>query len=557
MINKKEEIAMNLLELQDASLVEKTNLTRKLTLGGVTKAYPVYRVRLDLLYYNDQNDRIATWITQYKSDPENAAFDTLDREQYNKTIEGFIIASNPAAMEKTKNNIALVNQREPGVVLADGRIIDGNRRFTCLRLLHAEDPAFNYFETVILEAAVQEDHKQIKMLELAIQHGEEQRVDYNLIDLAIGAYHDIVETGLLTIDEYVESTGMSVSEIKRRLEIAQLIIDFLAFMGVPGQYHVAREMQVFSVFNELVPLLRRCETEQAREELRRSVFNNTMMKTFIDQRKYMRDLKAMMDSGLYSSYIKKQNKIAEELEEKKAEAGITTKKELDEFVKRNEDAAEELQISMERSLLQTKKSQARNRPSQIVGKSISMLKDIDTGVFDKLTPAEREKLQTQLGKLSSAVSMMADDVTDGAAPVPEKSVPEAAEATPAPAAVKQLRPAACRPNEPMVYSLNPEQTINTLSFSQRFSMLRYLDSQPSEVHCIVGFVNERNEELCQPQEITISDGEATKVNFALNASVSSLSECWLVIRFAIDAPDEVRLKMRFNVKIAFDLEFDF
>lgn len=548
---------MNLLELQDASLVEKTNLTRKLTLGGVTKAYPVYRVRLDLLYYNDQNDRIATWITQYKSDPENAAFDTLDREQYNKTIEGFIIASNPAAMEKTKNNIALVNQREPGVVLADGRIIDGNRRFTCLRLLHAENPAFNYFETVILEASVQEDHKQIKMLELAIQHGEEQRVDYNLIDLAIGAYHDIVETGLLTIDEYAESTGMSVSEIKRRLEIAQLIIDFLAFMGVPGQYHIAREMQIFAGFYELPPLLRRCETEQAREELKRSVFNNTMMKTFNDQRKYIRDLKAMMDSGLYSSYIKKQNKIAEDLEEKKAKAGITTKKELDEFVKRNEDAAEELQISMERSLLQTKKSQARNRPSQIVGKSISMLKDIDTGVFDKLTPAEREKLQTQLGKLSSAVSMMADDVTDGAAPVPEKNVSETAEATPAPAAVKQLRPAACRPDEPMVYSLNPEQTINTLSFSQRFSMLRYLDSQLSEIHCIVGFVNERNEELCSPQEITISDGEATKVNFALNASVSSLSECWLVIRFAADAPDEVRLKMQFNVKIAFDLEFDF
>mgnify|MGYP000083143935 FL=1 len=557
MINKKEEIAMNLLELQDTSLVEKTSLSRKLTLGGITKAYPVYRVRLDLLYYNDQNDRIATWITQYKSDPQNAAFDTLDREQYNKTIEGFIIASNPAAMEKTKNNIALVNQREPGVVLADGRIIDGNRRFTCLRLLHAEEPAFNCFETVILEASVQEDHKQIKMLELAIQHGEEQRVDYNLIDLAIGAYHDIVETGLLTIDEYAESTGMSVSEIKRRLEIAQLIIDFLAFMGVPGQYHVAREMQVFSVFNELVPLLRRCETEQAREELRRSVFNNTMMKTFNDQRKYIRDLKAMMDSGLYSSYIKRQNRIAEELEEKKTEAGITTKKDLDEFVKRNEDTAEDMQISMERSLLQTKKSQARNRPSQIVGKSLSMLKDIDTGVFDKLTPAEREKLQTQLGKLSSAVSLITDDVTDGATPVPEKSIPEAAEATPAPSVVKQLRPAACRPDEPLVYSLNPQRTINTLSFSQQFSMLRYLDSQPSEVHCVVGFVNERNEELCSPQEITISDGEATKVNFALNASVSSLSECWLVIRFAADAPDEVRLKMRFNVKIAFDLEFDF
>ena len=59
---------MNLLEIFDESIVAKTTLSRKLTLGGVTKAYPVYRVRLDKLFYNDQNDRIATWITQYKND---------------------------------------------------------------------------------------------------------------------------------------------------------------------------------------------------------------------------------------------------------------------------------------------------------------------------------------------------------------------------------------------------------------------------------------------------------------------------------------------------------
>ena len=59
---------MNLLEIRDESIVSKTTLTRKLTLGGVTKAYPVYKVHLDYLFYNDQNDRIATWITQYKND---------------------------------------------------------------------------------------------------------------------------------------------------------------------------------------------------------------------------------------------------------------------------------------------------------------------------------------------------------------------------------------------------------------------------------------------------------------------------------------------------------
>ena len=131
---------MNLLEIKDLSLVEKTSATRKLTLGKETKAYPVYKVRLDQLFYNDRNDRIATWITQYKNDSSNTDFAKLSREEYNRIIERFIIQSNPQAITKTKNNIALVNQREAGVVLADGRIIDGNRRYTCLRLLHGENP---------------------------------------------------------------------------------------------------------------------------------------------------------------------------------------------------------------------------------------------------------------------------------------------------------------------------------------------------------------------------------------------------------------------------------
>ena len=64
---------MNLLKegiLQQA--VVKTTLTRKLTVDGLTKPYPVYKVRLDWLFYNDQNDRIATWISQYKAQLNSA-----------------------------------------------------------------------------------------------------------------------------------------------------------------------------------------------------------------------------------------------------------------------------------------------------------------------------------------------------------------------------------------------------------------------------------------------------------------------------------------------------
>ena len=219
---------MNLLrEGLEQHVVEKTTLTRKLTLDGLTKAYPVYKVRLDQLYYNDQNDRIATWISQYKTQHNGAAPSLEDREEYNRIIEEFVVASNPEAIHKTQNNIEMVDQREPGVVLADGRIIDGNRRFTCLRRLSQKNDRFNYFETVILDRNIENNAKQIKLLELSIQHGEESKVDYNPIDRLVGIYHDIEETGLLTIDEYARSTNEPESEVRRRLEIAKLMVEFL------------------------------------------------------------------------------------------------------------------------------------------------------------------------------------------------------------------------------------------------------------------------------------------------------------------------------------------
>lgn len=57
----------NLLLEGQNTVVLPTGISRKLTLDGETKVYPVYQVRLDCLYYNDQNDRIASWISQYTS----------------------------------------------------------------------------------------------------------------------------------------------------------------------------------------------------------------------------------------------------------------------------------------------------------------------------------------------------------------------------------------------------------------------------------------------------------------------------------------------------------
>lgn len=553
---------MNLLDIQDSAIISKTSLSRKLTIGGTTKAYSVYRVRIDHLYYNDQNDRIATWITQYKNDIGNVSFSELSKDEYNKIIEKFIIDSNPSAIEKTKNNIALVNQREPGVVLSDGRIIDGNRRYTCLRLLHEEDSSVEYFETVILDESAKNGQKQIKMLELAIQHGEEQRVDYNLIDMAIGAYHDIIETELLTIEEYSSSTNEPINEVRRRLATAQLIIEFLEFMNVPKQYHIAREMQVYSIFSELVPLLKRCDTEESQNDLKRSVFSNTMMGTFADQRKYIRNVKAIMDSGLYSSYMKKQNKITEELEEKKAEANICNKRDLEDFVKANEDTTEELQISMDRSLLQSKKAQTKSRPSQIVNKSLSLLMDIDTRIFDKLSDVEKSKLSSQLHKLTDAVSLIEDEVVreDNSEKRENDEYNEnktCAFNSKENANKKHLGLATINRNYPYVFCSNSQLTISNLSFSLSFGACKYLPSQSDEASCLIYVVDENNEILCPVQDVRIQVGTETKLNFALDSRASSKKECFIVIKNTDDITNEAQSLTKLKMNISFNVDFDF
>lgn len=538
---------MNLLEITDSTIVQRTSMTRKLTLGGVTKAYPVYRVRLDCLYYNDRNDRIATWLTQYHQNPDNTPFAQLDKESFNQIIERFIIESNPTAIEKTKNNIALVNQREPGVVLCDGRIIDGNRRYTCLRMIHQTDPEVNYFETVILDQQSGNDQKRIKMLELAIQHGEEQRVEYNLIDLTIGAYRDIVETQLLTIQEYAESTNETIAEVKKRLEIAELIIEFLEYMGMDGQYHTARELQIYSLFYEALPVLKRCETTAEKEDLKTSIFNNILMNSIADQRKFIRNIKKMMDEGVYAPFIRRQNKIHARIEEAREQTEIHTVKDMERFAKQHADIGEDLTMSMERSVANMKKVQSRGKPSQAISKSLTALMDIDTDVIDILSDHEREKLSKQLSKLNQAVTELNAVCADVDVSEPETDA----------VCSKLPRLAVTDIAKPIVFCQNAEKAITSLVFALVLGAFRYADHQSEQITVCMYFIDADGNPLSDETEAVITAGSTVKVPVSLYDKASVLKECRLVIREAGQESGEAMLMLPMTIKMAFGMEFDF
>ena len=96
-----------------------------------------------------------------------------------------------------------------------------------------------------------------------------------------------------------------------------------------------------------------------------------------------------------------------------------------------------------------------------------------------------------------------------------------------------------------------------MNFALSFSAIKYDDAQPNEADVLVYFVNEEHEELCAIQEAHIVVGEITKVNFSLNASASSLSNCYLVIKSPKDVIREAQSISKFNIKIAFNVEIDF
>lgn len=402
---------MNLLkEGMEQKAVIKTAMTRKLTVDGLTKAYPVYKVKLDWLFYNDQNDRIATWISQYKAQHEGKTPDTADREAYNNIIEEFIVASNPDAIRKTQMNIELVEQREPGVVLADGRIIDGNRRFTCLRRLAQKNERYGYFETVILDRSIENNAKQIKMLELSIQHGEESKVDYNAIDRLVGIYDDVVETGLLTEEEYSRSTNEPLFDVRRRIEVAKLMVEFLEFINAPKQFYIARDLQLAFPLEELSKLLRKCHDDEEAEDLKIAAFNNILMQPSTDMTRFVRSIKSIIGSDYQEEFLEEQRELAAQVIDTLPPVGKMDTTTIREVIRANDEVVQSLERSMDKCLTKVKKNETRNRPVQLAEKATTFLESIDQHILLKLDDSELRRLDRQLTKLEAVIAQIRENL---------------------------------------------------------------------------------------------------------------------------------------------------
>lgn len=243
-------MSQDLNKLIEEKSIEKTTLTKRLTIGGKTKDYPVYKFPLEYLYYNDQNGRINTVYHQYISN-HGKLTPEIGESKYNEIFEKFIFESKKQALKDTQISISEKGQQEPGVILSDGRVIDGNRRFTALRRIQRDTNIKQYFEAVILSFDIKNklDEKKIKELELDLQLGREERVSYDPIDRIFDVYNTIEVQKLMTPEEYKKASGAgNTKRINKDLRLADLIIKFLSIVA-PNEnpidkFYLARELKL-------------------------------------------------------------------------------------------------------------------------------------------------------------------------------------------------------------------------------------------------------------------------------------------------------------------------
>lgn len=331
-------------------------------------------------------------------------------DEYNMVIENFIVQSDKAKFKTTKDNIKQLSQLETGVVFYDGRVIDGNRRFTCLRQLAREtgDQKYNYFEAVILDENITE--KNIKLMELTLQHGQESKVDYNAIEKLVSIYKDIIKNKITTVNEYANSMATTVAKVQKDVELAKLMEDFLEYINAPEQFYIARELEIDGPLNEVYNIKKRLENDSDKWEMARvALYDNMLIKTnYQDSDDITRTIrefgkKVIPNDELFEEYSRAHEEISREINNKVNRVEKVTASYLRDEIREDDELNKKVSENMEDTLYIAKKSEAKRLPIEKISDANSLIEKIDLTAVSKLRDEERNEFSKELEILKEAI----------------------------------------------------------------------------------------------------------------------------------------------------------
>lgn len=229
-----EERKQQLLKIKEGGKPYMTGIP--LVYHGEREQFDVYQIPLSILTYNPYNGRIGSEVKSYER--QNHQLDPTKPEDI-AIIEKFLWESKEQANKKTMLSLLNDHQQKFGIVTADGKIIDGNRRACLLNKLWRDDKIevskkkhCEWFYAIILP--VDADKKEILRLETTYQMGEDAKVDYNPIEKYLKC-GDLREAGF-TVDEIALFMGVQKTEVQTYLKTLELMDDYLETYGYDGMY---------------------------------------------------------------------------------------------------------------------------------------------------------------------------------------------------------------------------------------------------------------------------------------------------------------------------------
>ncbi|MDE8037837.1 ParB/RepB/Spo0J family partition protein [Erysipelothrix rhusiopathiae] len=416
---------MNLLERAVANEFSKSGESKKISISGkINNIYDVYSIPIELLYYNDQNGRINTTYMKYKSENGSLEPEKGDSE-YNKIFERFIYDSNSQALIDTISSIKAKTQQEPAVVLPDGRVIDGNRRFTALRMIQNEINIPQTLNAIIipLDANSKVDEKKIKELELDLQLGKEERVNYDPIDRIFDVYKTIVIDEMMTKEEYKKASGAKTTRgIKKDLRLAELIIKFIEIVSPGGdpidKFYIARELKLDGPIQEIEGVLTKLVSSD-KESITQAVLTHlAVSKTDPNQQdstRVMRDVKnhILKNEDNLKYYLDAVDDKLDIIIDSFQECPIKSANDIKVLVSRDDDlsgSVEKLINSTNRIIYKGMKDNVRREGLLELEGIRESLEEIQISDFDELTDDEFIDAKSVLSEINDILFRLKQDL---------------------------------------------------------------------------------------------------------------------------------------------------
>lgn len=392
---------------------------------------PVYSIPLSMLYYNKDNGRIASWISGYDEEHPINPLGSLYRETFNREIEKLIKKTGKVgSFEKTKQDIRIKGQLRPGLVLSDGRVMDGNRRFTVLRDLYEETSSdkFANFECFVYDVPVNEgDWKTLKRIERRAQFDVDEKSDYDATEKLVEAYQDLLAPNhLLTLKEYRDIYHLKEGEARDMQTRAQIMIDYLEFIGQPLKFYIVRARKLDGPINELARLYRSVDAPEWNRI--RPLFYAAMYQEG-SRGDRTRDVRGLI-SAYNSPTIRQSNfedaldRVNQDLEQSElkhlAAKPATTPAPMAEVEKETkpkvvsepEVSSASTQISSETQDMlcdvsaAAKADSARRKPLQKARESYESLNEIDIDAVNHMSPEEKSNLHNSLDMIEGRLSTL-------------------------------------------------------------------------------------------------------------------------------------------------------